>query len=219
MLLSRAIVLLIAMVVHEFAHAYVAYLMGDDTAKRAGRMTLDPRANIYPLGFLIGVLVGFAVLGSAPVNPYRMRNRRWGMFLAVLAGPVSNLALAALFSLPFWFGLAAPSFSGSIGGLIPTLGRLLTDMVWLNVLLFVFNILPLYPLDGWTVTLAALPPRPAIWWEKQRQNSMYVLFGLVALSFIAPNLAAISPVLGNADLLSLIIGRPAAAIFRLLIGV
>lgn len=217
-LISRIIVLLVAMSVHEFAHAYTAYRMGDTTARDAGRMTLDPRANIYWPGFLIGVLIGFAVLGSAPVNPYRMRNRRWGMFFAVLAGPVSNLIIAALFALPLRFGLLSPSVSGTLAGILPSPGRLFTDMVLLNVLLFVFNILPLFPLDGWTVTLAALPPRAAIWWERQRMNSQYVLFGLIALSFVGPALAAIFPVLGYVNVLNWIIGEPATFLVRLLLG-
>src|SRR5690606_26611012 len=93
------------MAVHEFAHAYIAYRMGDPTAKEQGRMTLDPRANIYWLGFIIGVFIGFAVPVSAPVTPYRMRDSRWGMFWAVLAGPVSNLLLAILFDLAVRLGL------------------------------------------------------------------------------------------------------------------
>ena len=218
-LISRAIVLLVAMAVHEFAHAYVAYRMGDTTARDQGRMTLDPRANIYWPGFIIGVLVGFAILGSAPVNPYRMRNRRWGMFWAVLAGPVSNLLVAAIFALPLRLRLLAPTFGGSLGGLLPTPARLLTDMVWLNVILFVFNVLPLFPLDGWTVTLAALPPRAAIWWERHRMESQYGLFGLIALSFIAPSLMRISPALGYLNLLGLIIGQPSRQLIRLLLGI
>lgn len=217
-LISRAIVLLVAMSVHEFAHAYVAYLMGDSTAKEQGRMTLDPRANIYLPGFIIGVLVGFAILGSAPVNPYRMRNRRWGMFLAVGAGPLSNLLVAALVAIPFRFGLLRPDWFGSLSGMLPTPERLLTDMVLLNVLLFVFNLVPLSPLDGWTVVLAALPPGPAIWWQRNQQNSMYVLFGLIALSFIGPTLARISPLLGYLDVLGWLIGVPVNTFLRALLG-
>ncbi len=219
-LVSRAIVLLVAMAVHEFAHTYVAYRMGDPTAKEQGRMTLDPRANIYWPGFIIGVLVGFAILGSAPVNPYRMRNRRWGMFLAVLAGPVSNLLLAVLVAIPFRLfpDLLAPAVGGSVGGILPTPQRLLLDMIWLNVLLFVFNLLPLFPLDGWTVTLSALPPRAAIWWERHRTESQYVLFGLIGLSFIAPSLSRISPALGALNPLRLLLAEPSLRIVRLLLG-
>lgn len=219
-LVSRAIVLLVAMAVHEYAHARTAYAMGDPTAKQQGRMTLDPRANIYWPGFIIGIFIGFAILGSAPVNPYRMRNRRWGMFWAVLAGPVSNLLVAALFALPIRFGLLPFDPNGiTAGGLLPTPGRLFFDMVWLNVLLFVFNLLPVYPLDGWTVALSVLPPGPAIWWEQHRQESMYVLFGLIALSFLGPRLASISPVLAYADVLGWLIQAPSTFIARLLLGI
>ncbi|MGB4676857.1 MAG: site-2 protease family protein [Aggregatilineales bacterium] len=217
--MSRAIVLLVAMAVHEFAHAYIAYRMGDPTAKEQGRMTLDPRANIYWPGFIIGVFIGFAVLGSAPVNPYRMRDSRWGMFWAVLAGPVSNLLLAILFALPVRLGLVPFDPFGTIaGGLLPSLGGLFFEMIWLNILLFVFNLLPLAPLDGWTVMLSALPAGPAIWWERHRQTTTYVLFGLIALSFLSPRLEAIHPLLGYANVLGWLIGDPSASILGLLLG-
>jgi Zn-dependent protease len=216
-LISRAIVLLVAMTVHEFAHAYIAYRMGDSTAKEMGRMTLDPRANINVYGFIVGVLIGFGVLGSAPVNPYRMRNRRLGMFLAVLAGPVSNLILGALFALPFRFGVI-PNFMNELGDgfFLPSPVDVLYQMIFLNVLLFVFNILPLYPLDGWTIMLAALPPNMAIWWERNKQTNMYIFFGLIALAFISPQLSAIG--LGFLDPLGWLIWQPTEKIINLLIG-
>ncbi len=217
-IISRFVVFLVAMAVHEYAHAYAAYTQGDTTAHDMGRMTLDPRANIYWPGFLFGLLFGFAVLGSAPVNQYRMRNPRWGMFIAVLAGPVSNLLVAAVFAVPFRLGLIPPSFGGSVGGLAPTPERVLTDMVFLNLLLFVFNILPLAPLDGWTVTLAALPTRAAIWWQRHQQHSTYILFGLIILSFLSGYLARISPVLGLVNILNWLIGVPVRGLFRLLTG-
>src|SRR5262245_58627049 len=93
-IIVRIISFLIAMTVHEFAHAYVAYRMGDTTARDMGRMTLDPFVNINSMGFITAILIGFGVLGSAPVNERRMRNPRLGILLAVAAGPVSNLLLA-----------------------------------------------------------------------------------------------------------------------------
>ena len=211
-LITRAIVFLVAIAVHEFAHAYVAYLMGDSTAKEQGRMTLNPAANINLMGYLVGVFIGFAILGSAPVNPYRMRNRRLGMLLAVGAGPVSNLILAVLFAIPFRLfpsllsGVTANSMSA-----IPTAEYLLFSMVWLNLVLFVFNLLPLYPLDGWTVMLAAFPPEWAIWWQRNQQNSMYILFALVALSFLGSRLPFL-------DVLDWLISSPSASIMRFLLG-
>jgi Zn-dependent protease len=219
-LITNAIVLLVAMAVHEFAHAYVAYLNGDTTAKDAGKMTLDPRANINLPGFIIGVLIGFAILGSAPVNPYRMRNPRWGMFAAVLAGPVSNLLVAGLFAIPFQLGLVSPqtAVGSGVNAMVPTLNFLLTQMVFLNVLLFVFNLLPLFPLDGWTVVYAALPPGAATWWQRGQQTTMYILYGLIALSFLGPSLAQAVPILGVLNPLNWLIAAPTFQILRILIG-
>jgi len=222
-LITRAVVLLVAVVVHEFAHAWVAYLNGDSTAKDAGRMTLDPRANVYWPGYIIGVLVGFAILGSAPVNPYRMRSPRWGMFMAVLAGPVSNLVIAAVAAVPFLLGVLTPT--SQTGPILPSLSYLMTEMVFLNVLLFIFNLLPLFPLDGWTVVLAALPARPAAQWERSRQTSMYVMYGLIALSFFGGSLVGSLPPAWRTPLvanllnpLGYIVGEPTFAIVRFLLG-
>lgn len=210
--ITRVIVVLIAMGVHEFAHSYGAYLMGDTTAADQGRLTINPFVHINWVGFLMFVLVGFGFLGAAPVNPYRMRNARWGMFTAVLAGPVSNLILAAIFAIPFRFGLLTNPIHYHTGGAIdfwlPNVVDLVWAMVWWNVLLFVFNVLPLYPLDGWTVALAALPPRLAVAWERQKQTSQYILFGLILLSFVT---VTFSP-------LQWIIGVPTRAITSALTG-
>jgi Zn-dependent protease len=207
-IITRLIVLLVAVYVHENAHGFGAYLMGDDTAMRQG-------INIYWMGLLIGVLAGFAILGSAPVDPYRMRNSRLGMFIAVAAGPVSNLLLAAVVSVAFRFGLLSyTSYIGSstMDQLLPSLSYLFSEMVWLNVLLFVFNLLPLYPLDGWTVLLAALPPRPATRLQRYQQESMFALFGLVVLSFVLPGqLALFSP-------LRWLVGIPSSLIVGALVG-
>jgi Zn-dependent protease len=149
-----------------------------------------------------------------------MRNPRWGMFAAVLAGPVSNLLVAILFAIPFQLGLVVPqtAVGGGINALIPSLSFIMTRMVFLNVLLFVFNLLPLFPLDGWTVVYSALPPGPAVWWQRQQQTSMYILYGLIALSFIGPSLARISPVLATLNPLNWLIAAPTMQILRILLG-
>lgn len=212
---SRAIVLLVAVVVHEFAHGYVAMTQGDMTAYERGKVTLDPRANVWWQGYIIGVLFGFAILGSAPITAQRMRNPRVGMLLAVGAGPVSNLLLASVFAIPFRFGLLDFTTRGTIGGILPTPERVLSDMVLYNALLFVFNLLPLFPLDGWTVLLSLLPIRPAIWWERNRQNSMYVLFGLIFMSFAAAYLGGIFEVINP---MTWLVSLPTNMIVSLLVG-
>jgi Zn-dependent protease len=217
-MISRAIVFLLAMDVHEFAHAYVARLMGDNTAKEQGRMTLNPLVNIYWPGYLMAVLFGIGILGSAPVNPYRMRNRRLGMLLAVGAGPISNLIAAALFAIPFRFGLLRFGVSGMTGELFPTFDGLLSDMVYYNLILFVLNLLPLHPLDGWEMILVALPPGWAIWWERNKRNSMFVFYGLVVLAIIWPRLAAGIPVLEYLNVIDWLLYAPTRAFQWLLVG-
>ena len=193
-LISRIIVVLIAMDIHEFAHAYVAYRFGDTSARDAGRMTLDPRANINWIGFAMFVLIGFGILGSAPVNPARMRSR-WGYFWAVAAGPLSNLALAAICAIPFWLGIAHFDIARD-RQLFPTFNLFLTDMVTFNLLLFLFNLLPLFPLDGWSMVMELLPRAARGIWVQLRMYTYYAFFGLIALSFV------------GVDALNLIIGQP-----------
>lgn len=203
-LLIRAIVLLIAMTVHEFSHVYVAYRMGDMTGANQGRLTLNPMVHLNPIGFLMGVLIGFGILGSAPINPYRMRNPRWGYLAAVAAGPVSNLLLAVIFAIPV--RLAPQVFLGN-----NFLGQLFVQLVNINVVLALFNIIPLFPLDGWTIMYTLLPPDQARWWERNRTNSQYVFMGLILLSFVGG---------GQLNILGNLIFAPSLSITRfLLIGV
>jgi Zn-dependent protease len=207
-LITRIVVLLVAMTIHEFAHAYVAYLAGDPTAADQGRLTLNPFVHINWMGFAMFVLIGFGILGSAPVNPSRMRNPRWGYLAAVAAGPVSNLLLAIAVALPVRIGLlpiAFPIFSR----FMPTLAELVGAIIFWNVLLFVFNLLPVFPIDGWTVVRMLLPVPARYTWDDLRMTTQYVLFGLIALSFVAP---------ASLDPLSLVIGVPTRTILRVLVG-
>lgn len=215
-IITRLIVLFVSVGVHEFGHAYAAYLMGDPTAKEQGRMTLNPIPNIWWPGFLIGVLGGFAILGSAPVNPYRMRNPRWGSIVATAAGPFASLLLGLLFGLLF---LIDPidnflNNTGQGGAILPTPYGLALFGLVLNILLFFFNLIPLFPLDGWHILYGFLPPRAAIWWERNKVNSMYLLFGLIVLQFITDELARLSPVLAYLDILRWVVGEPTRMIVQ-----
>ena len=198
-LIFRAIGLLIGMTVHEFAHVYIAYRMGDNTGANQGRLTLNPMVHIQPLGFIMGVLIGFGILGSAPVNPYRMRNPRWGYLAAVAAGPISNLLVGIVFAIPLRLFLnTMPDF----------LIQLLYTIVWLNIVLALFNVIPLFPLDGWSILYTLLPPDLAEWWQRNQQTSYYLFFGLILLSFVAPQL----------NVLGLLIIQPTDSLIRLLLG-
>jgi Zn-dependent protease len=203
-IIANLIALGIGMTVHEFAHNYVGHLMGDPVPAREGRLTLNPLVHINWIGWLMFAIIGFGVLGSAPISPERMRNPRWGYLAAVAAGPLSNLLIALLFAIPI-------RLLGSTLNDLPTfLVLLLVQIVYLNVVLFVFNLLPLFPIDGWHMVLALLPPDLAYSWQRHRQTTQYIFFGLLLLSLV--------PLPGLPSMFGLLVGQPAAAIARLLIG-
>ncbi|MFW5772285.1 MAG: site-2 protease family protein [Phototrophicaceae bacterium] len=199
-LVGILIAVLMGMTFHEFAHNYVGHLMGDPVPAREGRLTLDPTKHIYWPGFLMFVLIGFGILGSAPISASRMNNPRWGFLAAVAAGPFSNLLLAAVFAIPLRLFLAMPDF----------LVVLFYMIVFWNVLLFVFNLLPLFPIDGWHIVLALLPPDLAYTWQRNAQTTQYVFLGLLLLSFL--------PLPGIPSLFGLLIFEPAMFIVNFLIG-
>ncbi len=204
-LLTNALVLLIAMTIHEFAHNYVGYKMGDPTPRDMGRLTLNPFVHINWVGWLMWVVIGFGILGSAPISEYRMRDRRWGFLAAVAAGPLSNLALAVVCAIPFYLGLVGRSFPGD-RAFFPTLSDFLTAMVYWNILLFLFNLLPVFPLDGWHILRKLVPPDIGYQMEKYQQQVMFVFVALIFLSFISPRL----------NILGYIIGPPFNFLFNLL---
>jgi len=210
-LLSYAIglllALLIGMTVHEWAHNYVAHLMGDPVPARLGRLTLNPAVHIYWPGFVMALLIGYGVLGTAPIAAHRMRNPRYGYLMAVAAGPVSNLILAVLLSL-IYRGLFGSLTADGNFELIKYVLIILAVMIQMNILLFLFNLLPFSPLDGWSLVYTLLPAREAIWWERNRQNSQLVFFALIFIGFAIPGF---SP-------LSYLISQPLGIIFGLLVG-
>ncbi len=203
-LIVNLIALLIGMTVHEFAHNYVGWRMGDPVPAREGRLTLNPFVHINWIGWLMFAIIGFGILGAAPISPYRMpvQNRRWRWLAAVAAGPVSNLLLAIVFALIFRI-LGLSIFDQSL------LVLLLVGLVSWNVLLFLFNLLPLFPIDGWHIVYSLLPPDLAIQWERHQQTTQYVFLGLLLLSFL--NIPGIPNIFG------LLIGTPSDALLRFLL--
>ncbi len=169
--------------VHEWAHARMAFQLGDDTAALLGRMTLNPLAHIDPIGTLLlpllGVPFGWAV--PVPVQPHRFYprvNMRYGMMLTALAGPVSNLCLAG-FSIAV-YAVLIRFFPDVVAPGQPA-GHLLQMLIMLNVILAVFNLLPVPPLDGSRIADWLMPRalRPA--WERLVRLGP---LGLVALLFL-----------------------------------
>ena len=145
-LIAVAVIILVALPVHEMAHAAMAVQLGDPTPRMQGRYTFNPIAHIDPFGALLILFAGFGWAKPVQWNPNNIEvDVRVGTILVAAAGPVSNLLLAAVaaFFVPF--------------AEIPMLERILTSFVWINTLLFVFNLIPIPPLDGSHILFALLP--------------------------------------------------------------
>jgi Zn-dependent protease len=162
-----AIFLLIAFPVHEFFHAYAAYRLGDGTAKLFGRLTLNPVVHFDPLGgllLIVSVLASGFVFGWAkptPVNPSNLRDRRNSEVVVALAGPASNLVMALLAAFVFRVLDAT-----GIGEQLPFLvTEVLFYFVLFNILLAIFNMIPIPPLDGSTLLWRFLPPQTVWQWR------------------------------------------------------
>ena len=175
------IAVIIGITFHEFSHAAVASLQGDQTARAQGRLTLNPLAHLDPLGSIALIVAGFGWGRPVPVTPSRLRNRRFGHVLVGLAGPAANfvLAIVSVVALRIAYPPADLTFDVNF-----TL-RLLDTLVAVNVILGVFNLLPIPPLDGSTLLSILLPP--------SRQNiirflDQYGVFLLLGLLILAPNL-------------------------------
>ncbi|MDZ5471764.1 site-2 protease family protein [Bacillus sp. 31A1R] len=142
-----ALTLIIAFTVHEFAHAYVAYKFGDPTAKNQGRITLNPIKHLDPFGTILIFIAGFGWARPVPVNRFFFKNPRLAGVLVSIAGPLSNLVLAII-GFVLWYSALGTGLGESIPSYIP---EFLNIFIKLNIVLFIFNLLPLPPLDGYRI--------------------------------------------------------------------
>lgn len=162
--------LLVAFTVHEFAHAYTAYKFGDDTAKDQGRLTLNPVHHLDPIGTIFILIVGFGWARPVPVNRRNFRNPKLAGVLVSLAGPLSNFLIAFIAYGIFVFAMNdAPIF----------VIDLLLMMMQLNVVLFVFNLLPFPPLDGYRIIEDLVPPYMRVKMTQYEQYGVLIFLILV----------------------------------------
>jgi Zn-dependent protease len=184
-LISAIITLVVALTFHEFAHAWMAKRFGDDTAERAGRLTLNPLVHLDPIGSLMLVFVGFGWAKPVPINPYTIRRSgKVAMLLVSLSGPIANLLLAILAAIPLRLNLFPPQFIST--NILPTPATFLYFFLYTNLGLMIFNLIPVPPLDGHEILLFLLPPDLAEKWEQI--GYQYGMLILIFLLMVAPML-------------------------------
>ena len=206
-----AIMLLIGFPVHEFSHALAAYRLGDGTAKLFGRLTLNPVSHFDPLGGILlaatfigsGGAFGFGWAKPTPVNPSNLEGGRRGEALVAAAGPLSNLVLAAAAALPLRYIIANPKIAAYIPDIVI---RILIIFVTINIVLMVFNLFPIPPLDGSKVLFALLPAQVAWRWRPILEQYGFIL--LLIVFFFPPGASIggriISPIIDG--IVSLLVG-------------
>ena len=167
--------LLFALCFHEFSHAYVAYLLGDHTAAKRGRLTLNPLAHLDPFGSLMIIFVGFGWAKPVPVDPRYFKNSRIGMMQVAFAGPASNLLLALV------GGLFIRYFGSSMSEIII---KVSFNFTMINLALCFFNLIPVHPLDGSQIFSGFMIKRNPEMVYKLHQYGPNILFGLILFGFI-----------------------------------
>lgn len=172
--------LIFSLTFHEYGHGKVASLIGDDTAERAGRLTLNPIPHIDPLGLLMLLLIGIGYAKPVPADP-RNFNTRWGMLMVAAAGPAMNLLLAVVTINIYVLGykLGIPLLK------TPEAYEFFKILGLINMLLMLFNLLPIGPLDGSYILPYVLPRKVALkYLQINQQYGVYALLALIALNFL-----------------------------------
>ena len=189
-LMAVGVIILVAFPVHEFSHAWAAFRLGDSTARYQGRLTLDPRAHFDTVGGVVLIVsslffrfpIGWAK--PTPVNPYNLRFGRRGEVLVAAAGPLSNLVMAAAVAIPVRLMWADSGLMSTIVDSLPL--ALLYNVAWffvfINVVLFIFNLLPIPPLDGWKVLTGMVDARLAYSLRQVEPYGLILLIGVVLIA-------------------------------------
>ena len=202
-----AVMLLIAFPIHEFAHALAGFQLGDGTARLMGRLTLDPRAHFDPTGGVLLALTvmftpfGFGWAKPTPYNPMNLRGGRWGEAIVSAAGPISNLILAIAAAIPLRY-MDATQMN------VPILEAFLDFFVTINLVLMVFNLIPIPPLDGSKVLFAFMEPRTV--WQVRPMLEQYGFIILLA--------AMLLPIFGGSTLIGVVFDEVLTPLQYLLTG-
>ena len=173
-LIAGVVALLVGLTFHEFSHALTADQLGDHRPRAMGRLTLNPIAHVDPIGALMLVVAGFGWAKPVMVNPAALRGGRRSMALVAFAGPIANVVVAIGFAVVFRVMTLVGVDSGFFLNLVALI-------VQLNILLAIFNLIPIPPLDGYNVLLAYLPPRQAVTIQRYAPYGIIVLLLLIFL--------------------------------------
>lgn len=209
-LIARSIVLVIAFTFHEFSHAWTATYFGDDTPRLYGRLSLNPLVHLDLMGSLVLLVAGFGWAKPVPVNPYRLQQRSRAAYMWVsLAGPLSNFLLAIAGAMFFRIGIVSvyQGFS-SAGSFFPSFSQLMVEFVYINIILMVFNLIPIAPLDGEKVASYFFPPSWNNFLETIRPYGPMII---LLLAFAGP--------LIGFDVIGMILGPPVRWLFSVLVGI
>jgi len=191
--------LLMALTFHEFAHGYIAYRLGDPTAKNEGRLTLNPLKHLDPIGTIAFFFIKFGWAKPVPVNPAYFKNPKRDMLWVALAGPATNLALAVISAIVTKLVWAAASFipySTIAEAVLVPLNSMLIASVWINLVLCIFNFLPIPPLDGSRILAGILPDDLA---QSYQQIERYGFIIILVLAFSGLLSKVIMPVISFAN--------------------
>ena len=202
--------LVTALTFHEFSHALVATVSGDPTAKRLGRLSLNPMAHLDPTGTAMILLAGFGWAKPVPVNPANLRTgERPGMAAVALAGPLSNVVMATILAIPIHAGVVTSAFLGFTvfrGGLDDIPGYVIGSVIFWNLLIAAFNLIPLAPLDGFRVALGILPRDLATSFARLERHGPAILMGVILIDIMLPGPGILSSVIGPIlNLLSVVV--------------
>lgn len=198
LLIIYVLALLAAITVHEFSHALAADRLGDPTPRVQGRLTLNPIKHLDPIGTLALIFVGFGWGKPVQFDPYNLQNPRRDAAIISLAGPVSNLLLAIFLSILFRIFVTS-------GPIIEITTTAFAVFIYLNVLLAIFNLVPIHPLDGGKILIGLLPPDIAADWDRILNQ-----YGTIILLFL------VLPIFGGSPLISKFISPTISFILNLL---
>ena len=191
--------LLLALTVHEFAHGYIAYRLGDPTAKSLGRLTLNPLKHLDPIGTIAFFFIKFGWAKPVPVNPAYFKNPKKDMLWVALAGPATNLGLAiisAIVTKLIWALASILPYSTTAEAILVPLNAMLIASVWINLVLCIFNFLPIPPLDGSRILTGLLPDDLA---RSYLQVEKYGFIIILVLAFSGVLSKVIVPVISFAN--------------------